>query len=627
MSKLEYGCNVSNQFEEIPDDVPDPFELLLKEQSASKDKQQRKTAVEHLAGASDSRKSKIKQRDNADQPTADPQRSPTQSSDTQASNFSAQSIKHDKKSHLNASKGPVALSDNNQSWTAVDDLRMQSATQQDTQASHDNDGFQATSISTPEMSAQDKLNQSSPEHREFTTSSQRPYRGNPNVGRGSGRGGEPRDNRGRSSGNYPRRPRGDFDGNRSEGRKFESTDMDHSNATNDGFGFRVFRRGGRAGHYDSGSGPRRGRFGQANRNRGSGVFSGGNEQIPAYNQDMTEFVEADSYSLPAIETLDEHNDERPTVRRGRGRGYGGAGSFGGDRGKRQFDRHSGRVGSSVRAGEKRHGTGAHNWGDALKSEFDGDYKQLQEGALESNEQSQEPESQSSQGPETAEPAGDNLEENAREVEPVKMTLDEYREQQRQLRPVLGERKALRQAGEGEDLKRWGRHTQAYRKKPEESSKYQISTFSPLSTTHSEDEEEAEDKLDPSEAKARELMQNLFVGKSGDRYDNSQRPRRGGAKPYQNSLDRETFGNSGRGGRAEYRFRSNRGAYDEDREGNRRGRPGAFNAGGRGRGNRPTNDAGESQSRDYRPYRQNDAQSHHRNSVIPPPDMSDFPELV
>ncbi|KAF4112283.1 SERPINE1 mRNA binding protein 1a isoform X1 [Onychostoma macrolepis] len=126
-------------------------------------------------------------------------------------------------------------------------------------------------------------------------------------------------------------------------------------------------------------------------------------------------------------------------RGGRGRGVGRTDGFD-SRGKREFDRHSGSDRSSLRAEEKRGGSGSHNWGTVKDELSELDQSNVTEDTPEGEEHP---------------PADSENKEN--EVEEVKeegakeMTLDEWKAQQNKDRAKVEFN--IRKANEGTDWKK------------------------------------------------------------------------------------------------------------------------------------------------------------------------------
>ncbi|XP_043097615.1 SERPINE1 mRNA binding protein 1a isoform X1 [Puntigrus tetrazona] len=126
-------------------------------------------------------------------------------------------------------------------------------------------------------------------------------------------------------------------------------------------------------------------------------------------------------------------------RGGRGRGVGRTDGFD-SRGKREFDRHSGSDRSSLKAEEKRGGSGSHNWGTVKDELSELDQSNVTEDTPEGEEHP---------------PADSENKEN--EVEEIKeegakeMTLDEWKAQQSKERAKVEFN--IRKANEGADWKK------------------------------------------------------------------------------------------------------------------------------------------------------------------------------
>lgn len=544
MSKLEYGCFVHNQFEEIPAEVGDPFELLnakLKEQASLKEKRKNEPKDVSRKGAH------------------------------QGSGIEAGEGKKKKEEPVPAAESPkksvtpkipaeVMADDGGDQWTSVDDLQ------------------QRPQVVPQEVEVRDS-------------------------GRGSfvrGRGGRP-PFRGGRQGFDSGRGEGSFEGRR--GRRPEEVDRpahsDQADGGEAGFVSRTFRRGGRGGRFDGeGQTASRPRGGRARGGRGFG--RGGGAPQTTFD-DYGEDIGGDS--LPsAIDYAGEGGEARPSTFRQRL-------EQGRESGKRQFDRHSGKVGFRVRADDKRQGAGAHNWGSVLQTGETEFASATSEGGAQQHPQqpSVSPRGELDASDEMV-PVEDAIQEEAAEEEHPQMTLDEYREQQRRNRAVAADSKAARQAGEGEDPKRWGKHTHAYRKKPDEMTKYNQQ----VSAEQSDDDQEGS-VGGRVESRADELRQNLFVGRSStDRHEQTQF--RGGRRGPRVNRGQGTMRRDYRDDRAgDFERRSD---YNEGGRGlGRRGRSGGFYSSA-GRGREPR-DVDFNRPRDERAERQSSAK---------PPDMSDFPEL-
>ncbi|KAJ8277931.1 hypothetical protein GJAV_G00081810 [Gymnothorax javanicus] len=123
-------------------------------------------------------------------------------------------------------------------------------------------------------------------------------------------------------------------------------------------------------------------------------------------------------------------------RGGRGRGMGRGDGFD-SRGKREFDRHSGSDRSSLRAEEKRGGSGSHNWGTVKDELSELDQSNVTEETAEGEEH----------------PAADsenkeNEVEEVKEEGPKEMTLDEWKAMQDKERAKVEFN--IRKANEGTD---------------------------------------------------------------------------------------------------------------------------------------------------------------------------------
>ncbi|KAG7457226.1 hypothetical protein MATL_G00244300 [Megalops atlanticus] len=123
-------------------------------------------------------------------------------------------------------------------------------------------------------------------------------------------------------------------------------------------------------------------------------------------------------------------------RGGRGRGMGRSDGFD-SRGKREFDRHSGSDKSSLKAEEKRGGSGSHNWGNVKDelSELD------QSNATEETPEGEEHPPADSENKE-------NEVEEVKEEGPKEMTLDEWKAMQDKERAKVEFN--IRKANEGTD---------------------------------------------------------------------------------------------------------------------------------------------------------------------------------
>ncbi|XP_002740974.1 uncharacterized protein LOC100366783 isoform X2 [Saccoglossus kowalevskii] len=163
-------------------------------------------------------------------------------------------------------------------------------------------------------------------------------------------------------------------------------------------------------------------------------------------------------------------DSRERSERGRGfrgRGRGRGGYFGGrdNRGKREFERHSGSDKSSVKAQDKRDGAGSHNWGNVRD-----DVKEATNPELNTSAVSDDAEYANKTGDEATEPKDGLNEEEiaAKEAEAKQMSLDEYKAQVIMEREKLANKFNFRKAGEGEDQAQW-KKTYVLKNKPD--SKY------------------------------------------------------------------------------------------------------------------------------------------------------------
>ncbi|KAL7669735.1 hypothetical protein ACOME3_004683 [Neoechinorhynchus agilis] len=140
--------------------------------------------------------------------------------------------------------------------------------------------------------------------------------------------------------------------------------------------------------------------------------------------------------------------QRTEYRRG---GSGGGGGRGNQRGgRRQFDRHSGDARTSIKAEEKRHGGGAHNWGRP---------EEIPAQVIEDQPVAEEEE--------PTEISGDQLppEVAQREPSPETMTVQEWTEMMEKQKPKRSVEKApARKAGEGENPNKWAKPALIIQKK-------------------------------------------------------------------------------------------------------------------------------------------------------------------
>uniref|UniRef100_A0A8C4SMZ3 SERPINE1 mRNA binding protein 1b n=1 Tax=Erpetoichthys calabaricus TaxID=27687 RepID=A0A8C4SMZ3_ERPCA len=111
-------------------------------------------------------------------------------------------------------------------------------------------------------------------------------------------------------------------------------------------------------------------------------------------------------------------------RGGRGRGMGRSDGFD-SRGKREFDRHSGSDRSSLKAEEKRGGSGSHNWGTVKDELTSGKFLNCQVNQSNVTEETHEGEEQPAADSENKE----NEVEEVKEEGPKEMTLDEWKAMQ------------------------------------------------------------------------------------------------------------------------------------------------------------------------------------------------------
>ncbi|KAG7487619.1 hypothetical protein MATL_G00025480 [Megalops atlanticus] len=123
-------------------------------------------------------------------------------------------------------------------------------------------------------------------------------------------------------------------------------------------------------------------------------------------------------------------------RGGRGRGMGRSDGFD-SRGKREFDRHSGSDRSSLKAEEKRGGSGSHNWGTVKDELSELDQSNVTEEAPEGEEH-----------PPADSENKENEVEEVKEEGPKEMTLDEWKAMQDKERAKVEFN--IRKANEGAD---------------------------------------------------------------------------------------------------------------------------------------------------------------------------------
>ncbi|XP_051956711.1 plasminogen activator inhibitor 1 RNA-binding protein-like [Xyrauchen texanus] len=135
-----------------------------------------------------------------------------------------------------------------------------------------------------------------------------------------------------------------------------------------------------------------------------------------------------SVERPVDDVLDRANRGRATgrVRGARGPGYPRSNDGFDQRGKREFERHSGSDRTSVRFEEKRSGSGSRNWGSMRD--------QMSEIEVTSSEQVCE----TDETPEAVEADGENRPSETEDVIEVaiEMTLDEWKALQEQSRPKV-----------------------------------------------------------------------------------------------------------------------------------------------------------------------------------------------
>uniref|UniRef100_A0A667YUW6 SERPINE1 mRNA binding protein 1b n=1 Tax=Myripristis murdjan TaxID=586833 RepID=A0A667YUW6_9TELE len=116
-------------------------------------------------------------------------------------------------------------------------------------------------------------------------------------------------------------------------------------------------------------------------------------------------------------SADKPSGDRPP--RGRGGGRGGRGGRGrGSFGRREFDRHSSNDKSSVTAGEKRGGSGSHNWGSVKDEVCEAEQTAAPEATPEGEEH-----------PPADSENKENEVEEVKEEGPKEMTLDEWKAMQ------------------------------------------------------------------------------------------------------------------------------------------------------------------------------------------------------
>ncbi|XP_076308906.1 uncharacterized protein LOC143224648 isoform X2 [Tachypleus tridentatus] len=163
---------------------------------------------------------------------------------------------------------------------------------------------------------------------------------------------------------------------------------------------------------------------------------------------------------------------------GRGRGRGGRGrGIGIDgRGKREFDRQSGSDKSGVKPVDKKEGGGAHNWG-TMKDELDMQFNMSKDEVPEMDRSADIAQETTELKEGEGEAVGDEGKISA-DDEPKEMTLDEWKQQQEEMRSVP--KFNLRKPGEGENQTQTGKKLYILKKKEEEEDEI-------------EDEEESEDE--------------------------------------------------------------------------------------------------------------------------------------
>ncbi|KAI0980106.1 hypothetical protein GJ496_004835 [Pomphorhynchus laevis] len=373
-----------------------------------------------------------------------------------------------------------------------------------------------------------------------------------------------------------------------------------------GFDTVTFRRGGRGGRFADGDGSR------GNREYGGGrggFYRGGGQ----YNQQaqFEQPQEIDPSVAGFVGEVQHVPQSKPPFR---GRGRFGASNFDNASGnKRQFDRHSGNHQTSFRPEEKRHGGGAYNWGKPVEDNM--------------NDSIVDNPSDSAERPEDTLPDGDvpvgAIEDTeqfdrqqTRSPSPVQMTLDEYREQQRKNK--LGTKGSVRQAGEGEDEKRWGKHTQVYRKKPREETKYTIAQD--VVSSSEDDEGHLVEVEDEESHLTKQIVSSLFVGKPApsNRQSRGGRGFRGANRGGAEGSREFSSGGRGRGGS----FASGGNEFTNSRGRNNRG--GGFGSNyGSQRGDFNSTDFNSTDIREFN-HQQHNPHSRHQDEKLP--DMSDFPKL-
>ncbi|XP_067947972.1 SERPINE1 mRNA-binding protein 1-like [Watersipora subatra] len=142
----------------------------------------------------------------------------------------------------------------------------------------------------------------------------------------------------------------------------------------------------------------------------------------------------------------------------RGRGRGMRGGFGGNRGRREYERHSGSDKTGVKAVEKKDGSGSHNWGDEISSQLE--QSTLEDGQTEQTTESTAEEAAEKESPIKEEvPEGEMADQTA-DSETKTMTYEEYLAKNARAKPVF---QNTRKANEGVDTKQW-RKTVALEKK-------------------------------------------------------------------------------------------------------------------------------------------------------------------
>jgi len=244
----------------------------------------------------------------------------------------------------------------------------------------------------------------------------------------------------------------------------ESTDNKKPERTNRGRGR---GRGGRG----RGSGERRGRggrgggFGSATSPGEQGFgFDNNNSISSGFNDNTPTGGFKGGFGSP---TADNQNDgfgsgfgggfgsnENDGDRRGGRSGYRGRGGRGrgrGGRGGREFDRRSGSDKSSVKAFEKRDGSGSYNWGTP-QDELAASEEQVGGGFGAPGEKSEDSPATENTTEQPTETEETGVEEKQEDAGPQEMTFDEWKKQQDEarskpqfnIRKVEGEKKGMKQ---------------------------------------------------------------------------------------------------------------------------------------------------------------------------------------